>query len=129
LPTLHKRKEIIAKIVGCAFFPRGFVLRAETGQRLSIRLECTRRSVSLVRKVTQEFLDERILCCRVPAALVILRAICDSTVIAVLMLLRLGNNSQRFLDFARNDKREMLIPVFRPYNAVPSGSVSPGSDF
>jgi hypothetical protein len=90
-------------MLGRASFPRRFGLRAESSQRLAIRLERARRSVSLVRKVTQEFLDKTVFCCPVPAAFVILRGASNSRVIVVLMVLCLGNNSQRFLDFARND--------------------------
>jgi len=90
-------------MLGCAFFPRRFGRRAESSQRLAIRLERARRSVSLVRKITQEFLDETVFRCRAPAAFVTIRGVCNSRVIVVLMVSCLGNNSQRFLDFARND--------------------------
>src|SRR5262249_51208458 len=39
LPAFHDCKEVISKIVGRAFSPRRFVLRAETCQRLAVRLE------------------------------------------------------------------------------------------
>src|SRR5207244_12397943 len=51
LRALHEREEVIAKIVGRAFFPRCFVRRTESSQRLAIRLERARRSVSFVREV------------------------------------------------------------------------------
>src|SRR5882762_8000512 len=54
LPSLHERKEIIAKIVGWAFFPRGFVRRWKSFQRLLIPVYRMRRTVSVIRKVAQE---------------------------------------------------------------------------
>ena len=60
LAVLHQRKKIIAKIVACTVSPWRFVLRAETSERVAIRLECSRRSVPFICEIAQEFLHQRI---------------------------------------------------------------------
>src|ERR1043166_76132 len=60
LAALHDDEEIIAEIVGRAFFPGLLILRAESSERLAISLQRSRRRVALDREVLEKFFRERV---------------------------------------------------------------------
>ncbi len=106
LAALHQREEIIPEIFRRAFFPGRFGFRPKGIQRFAVRFDCPWRSISLDLEITQEFLDESAFPWRALAPFIISSGVSSSSGIAVRMILCGWNNSERFLDFARNDNRK-----------------------